>query len=134
VTDTVQRFVLVLDVPNGRSYRIGDGEGPTALVSPWARCRRAGRIYVADISQRQVVVYDPFGGLIKKIGGEKVFDRLTSVTVNPEGTLIYAVDIGGVDSDKHVVKGVRRGDRRPQDGYRKRGVGPASSTCRATWR
>jgi sugar lactone lactonase YvrE len=125
VTDTVQRFVLVLDVPNGRSYRIGDGEGPTALVKPLGLDVDAqGRIYVADISQRQVVVYDPFGGLIKKIGGEKVFERLTSVTVNPEGTLIYAVDIGGVDSDKHVVKvfDVATGAHKMDIG--KRGVGP----------
>jgi DNA-binding beta-propeller fold protein YncE len=125
VTDTVQRFVLVLDVPNGLSYRIGDGEGASALVKPLGIDVDAqGRVYVADISQRQVVIYDPLGGLIKKIGGEKHFDRLTSVTVNPEGTLIYAVDIGGVDSDRHVVKvfDVATGEHKMDIG--KRGVGP----------
>jgi DNA-binding beta-propeller fold protein YncE len=125
VTDTVQRFVLVLDVPNGRSYRIGDGEGESALVKPIGIDVDAmGRVYVADISQKQIVVYDPAGKLLKKIGGPEHFDRLTSVTVNPEGTLIYAVDIGGVSSDKHVVRvfdGVT-GAHRMDIG--KRGTGP----------
>lgn len=125
VTDTVQRFVLVLDVPGGRAYRIGDGDGPTALVKPLGIDVDAqGRVYVADISQRQVVIYDPFGGLIRKIGGEKHFDRLTSVTVNPEGTLIYAVDIGGVNSERHVVKvfDAVTGEHKMDIG--RRGVGP----------
>jgi len=105
VTDTVQRFVLVLDVPGGRSYRIGDGEGPGALVKPIGIDVDAqGRVYVADISLRQIIVYDTDGALLKKIGGPNQFQRLTSVTVNPEGTLIYAVDIGGVSSEQHVVR------------------------------
>jgi len=125
VTDTVQRFVLVLDVPMGRASRIGEGEGPSALVKPIGIDVDArGRVYVADISQRQVVVYDEVGALVKKIGGEKDFDRLTSVTVNPEGTLLYAVDIGGVNSERHVVRvfDVATGAHKMDIG--RRGVGP----------
>jgi sugar lactone lactonase YvrE len=124
VTDTVQRFVLVLDVPNGRSYRIGDGEGESALVKPIGIDVDAmGRVYVADISQKQIVVYDPAGKLLKKIGGPEHFDRLTSVTVNPEGTLIYAVDIGGVSSERHVVR-VFDGDGKFKMDIGRRGTGP----------
>ena len=124
VTDTVQRFVLVLDVPGGRSFRIGDGEGPGGLVKPIGIDVDAqGRVYVADISQRQIVVYDPSGKLLKKIGGPEHFERLTSVTVNPEGTLIYAVDIGGVSSDKHLVR-VFDGDGKHKMDIGKRGTGP----------
>jgi len=92
---------------------------PAAGQAPWARCRRAGPHLRGRHQPATGRRLRPLpAGLIKKIGGEKVFDRLTSVTVNPEGTLIYAVDIGGVDSDKHVVKVFDGGDRRPQDGYR----------------
>jgi DNA-binding beta-propeller fold protein YncE len=125
VTDTVQRFVLVLDVPGGRSYRIGDSEGPAELVKPIGiDVDGQGRVYVADISLKQIIVYDQNGALLKKIGGPEHFERLTSVTVNPEGTLVYAVDIGGVSSDKHVVRvfdGVT-GAHRMDIG--KRGTGP----------
>ena len=125
VTDTVHRFVLVFDVPAGRSYRIGDGEGESALVKPIGIDVDArGRVYVADISQKQVVIYDTAGKLLKKIGGAQHFDRLTSVTVNPEGTRVYAVDIGGVSSERHVVRvfDVETGAHLMEIG--RRGVGP----------
>lgn len=124
VTDTVSRFVLVLDVPNGRSYRIGDSEGPHALVKPIGIDVDAkGNVYVADISQKQIIVYDIAGKLVRKIGGPEIFDRLTSVTVNPEGTLIYAVDIGGVSSERHVVR-VFDGNGKHTMDIGKRGTGP----------
>lgn len=105
VTDTVQRFVLVLDVPRGRSFRIGDGEGQDALIKPIGiDIDGAGRVYVADISQKRIVVYDGDGKFIRKIGRDGDFSRLTSVTVNPEGTRVYAVDLGGVSSELHRVR------------------------------
>jgi DNA-binding beta-propeller fold protein YncE len=124
ITDTVQRFVLVLDVPGGRAYRIGDSEGPSELVKPIGiDVDGQGRVYVADISQKQIVVFDQSGALLKKIGGPEHFDRLTSVTVNPEGTLIYAVDIGGVSSERHVVR-VFDGDGKHKMDIGRRGTGP----------
>ena len=125
VTDTVQRFVLVLDIPGGRSYRIGDGEGPGALVKPIGIDVDAqGRVYVADISLRQIIVYDTNGTLLKKIGDTDRFQRLTSVTVNPEGTLVYAVDIGGVSSDQHVVRVFDGTTGAHKMDIGRRGVGP----------
>jgi len=105
VSDTVARFVRVLDLPAGRYSRIGDEEGPGGLVKPVGLDVDAkGNLYVADISQKVIVVYGPGGNFIRRIGGDKWFERLSSVTVDAAGTRLYAVDIGGVSSDKHHVR------------------------------
>jgi len=105
VSDTVARFVRVLDLPAGRYARIGDEEGPGGLVKPVGLDVDAqGNLYVADISQKVIIVYGPGGNFLRRIGGDKWFDRLSSVTVDAAGTRVYAVDIGGVSSDRHVVR------------------------------
>jgi hypothetical protein len=50
------------------------------------------------------MVYAPGWQFLRKIGGEKWFSRLSSVTVDPTGSRVYAVDIGGVSSDRHLVR------------------------------
>jgi len=105
VSDTVARFVRVLDIPAGRYWRIGDEEGPGGLVKPVGLDVDAqGNLYVADISQKVILVYGPTGSFLRRIGGSKWFERLSSVTVDAAGTRIYAVDIGGVSSDRHQVR------------------------------
>lgn len=105
VSDTVARFVRVLDIPAGRYEKIGDDDGPGALVKPVGLDVDAqGNLYVADITQKAVLVYGTDGTFLRRIGGDKWFDRLSSVTVDPAGQRIYAVDIGGVSSDRHRVR------------------------------
>lgn len=105
VSDTVQRHVTVFDVPRGRVSRIGDTEGEGDLIKPIGLdVDAAGRLYVADTGTRSVMVYDADGKFLRRIGGEKWFLRLSSVTVDPGGTRVYAVDIGGVSSDQHQVR------------------------------
>lgn len=105
VSDTVARFVRVLDIPAGRYEKIGDEDGPGALVKPVGLDVDAqGNLYVADITQKAVFVYGPNGGFLRRIGGDAWFERLSSVTVDPAGRRLYAVDIGGVSSDRHVVR------------------------------
>ncbi len=104
VSDSVERFIKVLDVPSGRFYRIGD-EGAGQLSKPLGLdVDSAGTVYVADATAKQVMVYGHDGRLLRKIGGEKWFDRLTSVTVDAAGTRLYVVDIGGVRSPRHQVR------------------------------
>lgn len=105
VSDTVSRFVRLFDVPAGRQYRIGDDDGPGQLIKPIGLdVDGAGHLYVADIGAKAVMVYGPDRAFLRRIGGEKWFSRLASVTVDPAGQRIYAVDIGGVASDQHRVR------------------------------
>lgn len=105
VSDTVSRFVRLFDVPAGRYSRIGDDEGAGQLVKPIGLdVDGHGQLYVADIGLKAVMVYGSDGRFVRKVGGDKWFTRLTSVTVDPGGERIYAVDIGGVASEQHVVR------------------------------
>lgn len=104
VTDSVQRFVNVFDIPGRRFYRIGDG-GPGELSKPMGLdVDRSGNVYVADAAARAIVVFDKNGKYLRKIGGAKWITRLSSVTVDPKGDRMYVVDIGGVGSRDHRVR------------------------------
>jgi DNA-binding beta-propeller fold protein YncE len=105
VSDTVTRFVRLFDVPAGKQYRIGDDEGPGQLIKPIGLdVDAAGNLYVADIGAKAIVVYGPDRSYLRRIGGEKWFSRLSSVTVDPDGKRVYAVDLGGVSSEQHQVR------------------------------
>ncbi len=105
VSDTVSRFVRLFDVPRGQQHRIGDEEGPGQLIKPIGLdVDAAGHLYVADIGAKAVVVYGPDRTFLRRIGGDKWFSRLSSVTVDPAGQRVYAVDLGGVTSDQHRVR------------------------------
>ncbi len=105
VSDTVARFVRVFDVPRGALAKIGDEEGPGQLIKPIGLdVDAAGNLYVADIGASSIVVYGPDGAYLRRIGAKGSFSRLSSVTVDPAGTRVYAVDIGGVSSDQHRVR------------------------------
>jgi DNA-binding beta-propeller fold protein YncE len=105
VSDTVARYVRVFDVPQGKYTRIGDEDGSGQLVKPIGLdIDGLGNLFVADISARAVLVYGPDGHYLRRIGGEKWFSRLASVTVDPAGQRVYAVDLGGVSSEQHRVR------------------------------
>lgn len=104
ISDTVMRAVMVFDIPEKKVMRIT--ETPTGFLSKplGLDVDLKGNLYVADATTRQIHVFDRDGKYIRQIGDAKMFDRLSSVTVNPEGTKVYAVDIGGVQSDNHRVR------------------------------
>ena len=104
VTDTAERQVKAFDLPEGKYFSIGDAE-PGQLSKPLGiDTDHAGNLYVADASAKAVLVYDRDGRYLRKIGGEKLFDRMSSVTVDPQGERLYVVDIGGVNSENHRVR------------------------------
>ena len=105
VSDTVTRYVSVFDVPQGKLFRIGDEEGNGQLIKPIGLdIDAAGNLYVADIGAKAIMVYGPDRRFLRRIGSDKWFSRLSSVTVDPAGQRVYAVDLGGVSSEQHQVR------------------------------
>lgn len=104
VSDSAERFVKVFDVVDGTYTKIGDDDqGP--LVKPLGiDVDSAGNLYVADATNKAVMVYSRDGKFIRKIGGPKYFERLSSVTVDPIGRRVLVTDIGGVSSDQHKIR------------------------------
>ena len=104
VSDSVERYITVFDFPRKKFYRIGD-DGPGQLMKPLGLdVDAAGNLYVADSSARAVVIYDAEGNFLRKLGGEKWFEKPGSVTVDPKGDRIYVVDVGGVKSREHRIR------------------------------
>lgn len=105
VSDSVGRKVRVFDVP-GRAYStIGDDDGEGKLAKPLGiDVDGQGNLYVADATQKIIVVFDSAGKFLRRIGGPKFFERLSSVTVDEAGERVFVVDIGGVSSEKHMVR------------------------------
>lgn len=124
VSDSADRFVKVFDVQEGRYFKIGDDElGP--LTKPLGLdVDLAGNLYVADSTAKAVLVYTRDGKFIRKIGGPKVFERLSSVTVDAIRQRIFVTDIGGVSSDQHKIKVFDLNTGAHQFDLGKRGIGP----------
>lgn len=104
VSDTVAGRVFVFDPVEGRSFEIGVRR-PGNLAKPMgldtdAECN----LYVADISQSRIVVFDRDGEYRTAMGGQEMFERLSYVAVDRQGERVYAVDTGGVRSRDHRVR------------------------------
>lgn len=125
VSDSAERFVKVFDVPQGKYEKIGNTDDAGQLTKPLGiDVDKTGTIYVADGTAKKIFVYNAEGKFQRNIGGAKLFDRLSSVTVDPDGSRLYVVDIGGVTSEHHRVRvfDAKNGDHLFDIG--KRGVGP----------
>ncbi|HJV25453.1 MAG TPA: 6-bladed beta-propeller [Aromatoleum sp.] len=124
VSDSADRAIKVFDVPSGKYFTIGDSE-PGMLAKPLGLdVDRAGRVYVADSTQKMIFIYDRDGKFLRKIGGNELFDRISSVTVDPGGRRIYVVDIGGVKSENHRIRVFETATGRHVMDIGKRGSGP----------
>jgi DNA-binding beta-propeller fold protein YncE len=101
VTDTVQRAVVLFDITGQRYAQFGD-EKPGQLFKPVGIDISAqGEVFVADVSARRIVVFDAEGHFRRFIGGQEWFKRPAGVALSPDGSKVYVIDTGGVDTQAH---------------------------------
>lgn len=104
LSDTVARKVVVLDFPGERSFDLGKDDDDGQLMKPMGIAIDGnGNAYVADNTLKTVKVYDRDGHYLRSIGNPGIWDRPVGLDVNPEGSIVYVVDIGGVRSERHRV-------------------------------
>ncbi len=102
VGDTVAGRVHVFDTVKRAYGAIGAG-GPGALGKPLdIATDNAGRVYVVDSSSKAVAVYED-DAFVRWIGSREVFSRPSGVAVTDDGSRIYVLDTGGVDSPNHRI-------------------------------
>lgn len=101
VTDTVQRAVILFDIP-GQRYKEFGTEKPGQLFKPAGiDLSSQGELFVADVSARRIAVFDLEGNFLRFIGGPDRFKRPAGVAVSPDGNTVYVIDTGGVDTQAH---------------------------------
>jgi DNA-binding beta-propeller fold protein YncE len=125
VTDSADRGVKVFDIPAQKFFKVGQDVGDGLILKPLGLdVDGHGNLYVADATQKQIIVFDRNGSYLRKIGGPKFFDRLSSVTVDEQGKRVYVVDIGGVSSERHQVRVFDAQSGQHLFDIGKRGTGP----------
>lgn len=103
VTDSVMRLALMLDIPRGKLYPFGR-RGQGVLKKPMGvAIDKRKWIYIADVSDNVVKIFDPLGLFIRQLGEDEGFSRPVDVAVSPSGERVYVVDSGGISSEKHRV-------------------------------
>ena len=103
VSDTVRRLVHVLDRATGQYRQIGTAE-PGRLTKPLGLAvDDSERVYVCDMTTRRVLIYDAGGRYIAAVGGPDHLVRPSSVAVAPDGSRIYVLDTGGINSSQHRI-------------------------------
>lgn len=108
VGDTVRKVVHVFDIPGHKYFKIGeyeDDNGNGKLQLPLGLdLDKEGNLYVFDGKLKQIEIYDGKDGkYLRSVGDPNEFARPAGIAVTPDGTRIYAVDIGGSSSNEHKV-------------------------------
>lgn len=103
VADSVQRRIIVFDVPRRKVFAMGL-RTPGTLQKPIAVAVDGNRqVYVADATLRKVMVYDSLGLFQRAIGAPEDLERPTGVAVESSGERVYVIDRGDVEGDRHRV-------------------------------
>ena len=107
VTDTVARVAVMFDIPRRKVFPFGhrgDGKGKDVLSKPLGVGMDAKQwSYIADVSAKDVKVFDALGMLVKVIGNKNELERPVDVAPNESGDRIYVLDAGGISSETHRI-------------------------------
>jgi DNA-binding beta-propeller fold protein YncE len=107
VGDTVHKDVRAFDFPERKFIEIGqdeDEQGNGKLEMPLGiDVDKQGNLYVFDGKLKQIVVYNRDGKFQRYIGNPDDFVKPAGIAVTPDGSRIYAVDIGGSSSNQHKI-------------------------------
>ncbi len=104
VSDTVQRVILAMDFVTGASFAIGDRGDEGDLFKPLGLAVDAqGKLYVCDTQVKKVLVYDRDGNWQHSISLAEHMNRPAGMDVSPDGSRLFVVDTGGVESDWHRI-------------------------------
>ncbi|MEN8169357.1 MAG: 6-bladed beta-propeller [Pseudomonadota bacterium] len=102
VSDTVQRAVLLFDIPSQKFTMFGT-KGAGILSKPIGIDVSAeGEVYVVDSSSKRVVVYSHDGKYRRTFGGEAQLVRPSGLAVS--GNKVFVIDTGGIESELHRVQ------------------------------
>jgi sugar lactone lactonase YvrE len=102
ISDTVRRSVYALDFVEHRSFFIGDSEDAGDLHKPLGVAVAGdGRLFVCDGQLRRILIYDRDGQYQRAIGDAETFERPSGIDVSPDGSRLFVIDTGGVDSNSH---------------------------------
>lgn len=101
VTDSIQRWVVMFDVPGGRFVEFGKEE-PGQLSKPTGiAVTPNGEVLVADTGTQHIMIYDADGRYQRAIGSREQLQRPTDVAVDWARQRVYVVDTGGIESQEH---------------------------------
>ena len=105
VADTAALKVFVFDVPANNFYEIGDAKGPGMLLKPMTVAVDAQEnVYVVDNVAKNVKKYTAEGKYLATFADDKDgLERPTGIAVTPDGSRIFVVDTGGIDTKEHLV-------------------------------
>jgi len=102
VTDTVLRRGFIFNFWRQKVYTFGVVGPEGVLVKPMGVAMDAQQnIYVADTGVGRVMIYDALGMYLRAVGDAEDFDRPVGVAVTADGSRIYVIDAGGIDSQRH---------------------------------
>ncbi|MEO5374157.1 MAG: 6-bladed beta-propeller [Alphaproteobacteria bacterium] len=103
IGDTVSRKIHYYDMA-AKTYQDFGNKGPGSLAKPLhVSVDGQGKVYVCDATGKRIVIFDKDGAFLNAIGQPGELDRPSSVAANADGSRIYVVDTGGVNSEKHQV-------------------------------
>ncbi len=120
VSDPDLQSVHVIDSTGKNAFRIAGGLNHRFSSPGGIAVDADDNIYVVDINDGMVQVFDPNGTFIRAIGmyrGERRFDRPTAIAINHKQNLLYVLDGPGnelvvLDTDGNFVERVGRRSKR----------------------